>query len=43
VTLGTRTGDQAEIRSGLKKGDVIVLEGQDKIKDGDKIVGGKGV
>ena len=37
ITLGTRTADQVEVLSGLKKGDVIVLEGQDKIKDGDAI------
>ncbi len=37
VTLGKRTSDQAEILSGLKKGDQIVLEGQDKIHDGSLI------
>jgi membrane fusion protein (multidrug efflux system) len=39
VTIGTRTKDQAEILTGLQKGDEIVLEGQDKIKDGDRITG----
>lgn len=34
VTLGTRTGDQAEIRSGLQKDDEIILEGLYKIHDG---------
>ncbi len=42
VTLGTRTNDQAEVLSGLQMGDEIVLEGQDKIHDGDVIVGEKG-
>jgi len=39
ITLGTRTTDQAEILTGLQKGDEIVLEGQDKIHDGDAIAG----
>lgn len=38
VTLGTRTSDQAEVLSGLQKGDEIVLEGQDKIHDGSAIL-----
>lgn len=42
VTLGTRTNDQAEVLSGLQRGDEIVLEGQDKLHDGDVIVGAKG-
>ncbi|MBY0273530.1 MAG: efflux RND transporter periplasmic adaptor subunit [Alphaproteobacteria bacterium] len=37
VTLGQRTADQAEILSGLVRGDSIVLEGQDKIQDGSVI------
>ncbi|MBS0271218.1 MAG: efflux RND transporter periplasmic adaptor subunit [Proteobacteria bacterium] len=37
ITLGIRTLDQAQVLSGLKKGDVIVLEGQDKIHDGTPI------
>jgi membrane fusion protein (multidrug efflux system) len=37
VTLGIRTADQAEITSGLKLGDQIVLEGQNKIHDGSSI------
>lgn len=41
VTLGVRTTDQAEILSGLKKGDVVILEGQETIKDGDAITGVK--
>ncbi len=38
ITLGTRTADQAEVLSGLKKGDAIVLEGQDKLHDGSLII-----
>jgi membrane fusion protein (multidrug efflux system) len=34
ISLGLRTEDQAEVTSGLKLGDQIVLEGQDKIHDG---------
>lgn len=37
ITLGTRTSDKAEVLSGLKKGDQIVLEGQEKIHDGSLI------
>lgn len=37
ITLGNRTADQAEVLSGLKKGDEIVLEGQGKIHDGSLI------
>src|SRR3990167_6250971 len=39
VTLGLRTGDQAEIISGLQVGDEIVLEGQDKLFNGTTIIG----
>lgn len=38
ITVGTRTLDQAQVLSGLQKGNVIVLEGQDKIHDGTPIV-----
>lgn len=37
VTLGKRVADQAEVLSGLQKGDEIVLEGQDKLHDGSLI------
>ena len=37
ITLGKRASDHAEVLSGLKKGDHIVLEGQDKIQDGSPI------
>jgi membrane fusion protein (multidrug efflux system) len=39
VTLGARTADQAEVLSGLQKGDEIVLEGLYKIHDGSVIQG----
>ncbi len=39
VTLGARAADYAEVLSGLQKGETIVLEGHDKIKDGDAITG----
>ncbi len=38
VTLGKRIQDKAEILSGLKNGDEIVLEGQDKLHDGSTLV-----
>jgi len=38
VTLGVRTEDQAEVLSGLQKGDVIILEGLYKIHDGSPLV-----
>jgi membrane fusion protein, multidrug efflux system len=38
ITLGARLADQAEVLSGLKKGDQIVLEGQDKLHDGSLII-----
>src|SRR3989338_140396 len=37
VTLGQRMADQAEILSGLQKNDIIILEGQEKIRDGTLI------
>ncbi|OJW48074.1 MAG: hypothetical protein BGO67_03330 [Alphaproteobacteria bacterium 41-28] len=37
ITLGARLADQAEVLTGLKKGDQIVLEGQDKLHDGSLI------
>lgn len=39
VTLGKRLKDQIEILTGVKKGDVIVLEGQSKLQDGSPIKG----
>lgn len=41
VTLGRRSDDQAEIKSGLCAGDEIVLEGQDKLQDGSPLTVGK--
>jgi membrane fusion protein (multidrug efflux system) len=43
ISLGLRTADQAEITSGLKLGDQIVLEGHDKLHDGALIATGNGV
>jgi RND family efflux transporter MFP subunit len=37
ITVGTRLEDQAQVLAGLKKGDEIVLEGQDKLHDGSLI------
>jgi membrane fusion protein (multidrug efflux system) len=37
ITLGARTADQAEVLSGLQKGDEIVLDGLYKIHDGSVI------
>lgn len=37
ITVGIRTADQAEVTAGLKKGDQIILEGQDKVHDGSPI------
>lgn len=37
VSLGIRTGDEAQVLSGLKGGDQIVLEGQDKLQDGSDV------
>ena len=42
VTLGLRTSDQAEVLSGLKTGDQVVLEGQNKLHDGSLITVGSG-
>lgn len=39
ITIGERRADKAEILRGLNKGDQIVLEGQDKLHDGDVIIG----
>lgn len=37
VSLGKRLQDKAEVLSGLKNGDEIILEGQDKLHDGSPI------
>ena len=37
VSIGQRKNDLAEVTSGLKKDEIIVLEGQDKIQDGGLI------
>ena len=37
ITVGTTEGDQTEIASGLKPGDVIVVTGVDKLQEGSKV------
>jgi membrane fusion protein, multidrug efflux system len=37
VTVGTTEGDQTEIASGLKPGDVVVTDGVDKLQEGSKV------
>jgi multidrug efflux system membrane fusion protein len=39
ITIGTTEGDQAEITSGLKPGDSVVMTGVDKLVEGAKVVG----
>ncbi len=38
VTVAQTTGNVAGVSSGLKAGDVVVTDGQDKLQDGSKIV-----
>ena len=37
IEVGTTQGDKAEIVSGLKVGDVVVIDGADKLRDGAKV------
>lgn len=37
VTIGTTEGDNVAIASGLKGGETVVIEGQDKLQDGSKV------
>ena len=37
VTLGPTEGDDVSISNGLKEGDTVVVEGQDKLQDGSKV------
>lgn len=37
VTIGQTTGNNAGISSGLSDGDVVVIDGQDKLQDGSKV------
>jgi multidrug efflux system membrane fusion protein len=37
VTVGTTEGDQAEITSGVKPGDVVVTDGVDKLQEGTRV------
>jgi multidrug efflux system membrane fusion protein len=38
VTVGTIDGDKAEITSGLDDGDVVVIDGVDKLANGTKVI-----
>ena len=38
VTVGTIEGDKAEITSGLDDGDVVVIDGVDKLSNGSKVI-----
>lgn len=38
VTIAQTTGNTAGISSGLKQGEVVVTDGQDKLQDGSKVV-----
>ena len=38
ITIAQTTGDLAGLSSGLKPGEVVVTDGQDKLQDGSKIV-----
>jgi multidrug efflux system membrane fusion protein len=38
VTVGTTEGDVAEIQTGLSPGDVVVVDGVDKLQDGSKVI-----
>jgi multidrug efflux system membrane fusion protein len=38
VTLAQTTGNDVAISAGLKGGDVVVIDGQDKLQDGSKVI-----
>ncbi len=38
ITAGTTEGDQTEVVSGLDPGDVVVMQGVDKLNEGSKVV-----
>ena len=38
ITAGTVEGDQTEVVSGLEAGDVVVMQGVDKLNEGSKVV-----
>ena len=42
ITVGTVDGDRAEITDGLSDGDVVVLDGVDKLTNGSKVALSKG-
>jgi hypothetical protein len=37
VSVGTVTGDQTEVVSGVSAGERVVVEGPQTLKDGDKV------
>jgi multidrug efflux system membrane fusion protein len=37
ITIGTSEGDEAEVTSGLRPGDVVVMTGVDKLQEGSKV------
>ena len=38
ITAGTTEGDQTEVVSGLQPGDVVVMQGVDKLNEGSKVI-----
>ncbi len=38
ITVGTIEGDKAEVQSGLDEGDVVVIDGVDKLTNGSKVI-----
>jgi multidrug efflux system membrane fusion protein len=38
VTIAQSTGDNVGLSAGLKPGDVVVIDGQDKLQDGSKVI-----
>jgi multidrug efflux system membrane fusion protein len=42
VTVGTIDGDKAEITDGVDEGDVVVIDGVDKLANGSKVIISKG-
>ncbi len=42
ITVGTIDGDKAEIQTGVNEGDVVVIDGVDKLTNGSKVIVSKG-
>jgi multidrug efflux system membrane fusion protein len=38
VVVGTIDGDKAEIQSGIEEGDIVVIDGVDKLANGSKVI-----